>query len=342
MTWHAVDAVDDAVSATRRFLFPFAVVRWTKLALLVLLMGGGVGTNLSVPQLPDAEFYALPDAAPHMVASVDTGLLVAIGVAGLVVAVLMSVVSLSLRLVFYDALRTNEVRLWTPFKRRLRQAAGLFAFSVLVGVVIGGPFAVTAVASERTAFSVDALSTAALVVGLLGGVLLVAVGVLVLRLTYEFVVPVMVLRDASVVAAWKRFWTTLRASWTQFAVYVVVHFFLALGVSIAEGVVFLLVGGTVVVLAGVALLVAAGVLGGLPALVGTTTGLVALGVVAAVALVTLFVVLLPVRVLTRTYLVSYEVATLGGVDADLALLDPAIDPTGRGTDGGENAPMPPE
>jgi len=32
MSWHAVDAVDDAVEATRRFLFPFSLVRWTKLA----------------------------------------------------------------------------------------------------------------------------------------------------------------------------------------------------------------------------------------------------------------------------------------------------------------------
>ena len=45
MSWNAVDAVDDAVEATRRFLFPVRLVRWAKLSVLVLLMGGSAGTN---------------------------------------------------------------------------------------------------------------------------------------------------------------------------------------------------------------------------------------------------------------------------------------------------------
>ena len=54
MGWHSVDAVDDAVEVTRRFLFPFGLVRWAKLALLVLLMGGGANAGVSVPTAPDA------------------------------------------------------------------------------------------------------------------------------------------------------------------------------------------------------------------------------------------------------------------------------------------------
>lgn len=327
MTWHAVDAVDDAVEATRRFLFPFSVVRWAKLALLVLFMGGGVSTNVSVPPVPNAEFSTFRGVEAADLAALDARTLVAIGIVVALLAALFSIASLSLRFVFYDALRTNEVRLWAPFKRRLRQAAGLFGFTLLVGLALGGPFALVALASERTSFAIDALSTGALVVGAVGAVALVVVALAVLRLTMEFVVPVMSLRDDGVVAAWKRFWTTLRESWTEFVVYLLVHFFLALGISIAESVAFLFVGGTIAVLAGVVLLVVAGVLGGLPALVGTTAGLVALGVVVAIGLMTLFVVLLPVRVVTTTYLISYEVSTLGGVDADLALLDSAIDPT---------------
>jgi len=59
-------------------------------------------------------------------------LIVAVAVAVVVAAVTFSVVSLSLRLVFYDALRTNEIRLWKPFLGRLRrQAIGLFVASVV-------------------------------------------------------------------------------------------------------------------------------------------------------------------------------------------------------------------
>ncbi|MEZ3165698.1 hypothetical protein ABNG03_19175 [Halorubrum sp. RMP-47] len=46
MDWHAVDALDRAVDATRRFLFPFEAVRWAKLAFLALAMaGGGIGAS---------------------------------------------------------------------------------------------------------------------------------------------------------------------------------------------------------------------------------------------------------------------------------------------------------
>ena len=329
MTWHAVRAVDDAVTATRRFLFPFGVVRWTKLALLVVVMGAGVTTTVSVPPVPSVETETADVGDLAAIAAevgVGTSTLIGAVVALVGVSLLFTVVSLTLRLVFYDALRTNEVRIRGPFKRRVRQALGLFGFSILLGVLLGGPFALVALASERGVVSVDALSTAVLAGAAAGAVLLVVVGLLVARLTYEFVVPVMVVRDEGVLAGWRRFWGTLRASWTDFLVYLVVHFFLALGLSIAESVVLLFVGGIAVVLAALVLLVAAGALGGVAALTGTTAGVVAIVAVVAVALAALAVVLLPVRLLTRTYLIAYEVSTLGGVDPELALLAPAIDP----------------
>ncbi|WP_418282025.1 DUF7544 domain-containing protein [Halorubrum sp. DTA98] len=329
MTWHAVDAVDDAVDATRRFLFPFGLVRWTKLALLVLCMGVGVSTNVSVPPVPGVEATTLGwSDLVALAAEVGIGSdsLTAIGVAITVASILLAILSLGLRLVFYDALRTNEVRLWRPFTRRFRQAVGLFVFSVLLGLLLGGPFALAALASERGLVAFDALSTGVLVAAVVAGVCLVVVGLLVARLTFEFVVPVMVLRDAGPVAAWQRFLTPLRESWTEFVVYLVIHFFVALAVSIAEGVVLLFVGGIGLVLAALALLVVAGVLGGLAALTGTTTGLVAVAVVALLAFVAIVAVLLPVRLLTRTYLIAYEVSTLGGIDPDLALLAAEIDP----------------
>lgn len=330
MTWHAVDAVDDAVGATRRFLFPFSVVRWTKLILLVLCMGAGVSTSVSVPPVPTVETETAGIADFTALATevgVGTDVLIGLTVAMTVVTVLVAVVSLTLRLVFYDALRTNDVRLRGPFKRRLRQAVGLFGFSLLVGLLLGGPFALAALASERGAVSFDALSTGALIGAAGVAVALVVVGLLIARLTYEFVVPVMVLRNDGVFAAWRRFWGTLRASWTDFLVYLLVHFFLALGISIAESVVVLFVGGIAVVLAALVLLVAAGAFGGMTALTGTTTGLAVILAVVILTLLALLVVLLPIRLLTRTYLIAYEVSTLGGIDANLALLASEIDPS---------------
>ncbi|WP_435065580.1 DUF7544 domain-containing protein [Halobaculum sp. EA56] len=43
MSWHGVDAVDDAIDATRGFLFPATVGRWARTAVVTLFAGGGGG-----------------------------------------------------------------------------------------------------------------------------------------------------------------------------------------------------------------------------------------------------------------------------------------------------------
>ena len=121
MSWHAVDAVDDAVEATRRFLFPFSLVRWAKLAFLVLLMGGSANAGVSIPAAPDARIAGFAgvsevwesdtgamtpsEAVDAVVSDLVPGmpadrLIVAVAIATVVAAVAFSVVSLSLRLVF--------------------------------------------------------------------------------------------------------------------------------------------------------------------------------------------------------------------------------------------------
>ena len=335
MSWHAVDAVDDAVEATRRFLFPFSLVRWTILALLVLLMGTA-GTNVSLPFVPDVEFTPFPEGVlpTEVVSGLDTGILVIIGVVFAALGALVSVAGLSLRLVFYDALRTNEVRVWGPFVERFRQAFGLFVFSFVVGVMLVLPLLIAVAASTTIGWGpADAigdvfvgLSGLGIGVALVFGGLLTVLMLLVIRFTYEFVVPVMVHRNEGVLAAWSRFEVTLRESWTEFLLYLIVHFFLGVGVSVAESVVFLFAGGSIVVLGAVVLLIVSGLLGGLSALIGTTVGITAVALVVLLGIIALLLVFLPVRLVTRTYLIAYEVSTLGRVDPDLAMLDPSVDP----------------
>ena len=352
MSWHAVDAVDDAIEATRRFLFPFSLVRWMKLALLVLFMGGGVSANASGPGTLSSggsvlEEVALATEGPidgsvpiDSLAPVDgsvpiDGVLpVVMGIGILLTIVVISVISLSLRLVFYDALHTNEVRLWRPFISRLRQAVGLFAVSAVLSVAVAAPI-VTAVLITvlstnpigwqpidllaTTLMSLSTGPTVALgVVGALFGLL----SVLALRLTYEFVVPTMIVEDSGAIAGWQRLWRSLRGNWIDVAIYFFVHLIIGIGIAIVEGLAVVLAGATVVVVAGIVLLVASVPLGGFGAVLGTTVGIAVLSVVLLVSLLALLVLVLPVRILTRSYMISYEVSTLGGIDRSLALLHP--------------------
>ncbi|WP_128906457.1 DUF7544 domain-containing protein [Halorubrum amylolyticum] len=362
MGWHSVEAVDDAVEVTRRFLFPVSLVRWAKLALLVLLMGGGANTGVSVPVAPDARIGGVSGFSGARGAGTETEpgvpvldavvsdllagtpgdrLIVAVAVVAVVAVVgvvVLSVASLSLRLVFYDALRTNEVRLWRPFLGRLRQAAGLFAASAALWSLAAGPIALAvlvAVAAETPigwepgdsfAAAVGSLSIGpAVAAGLLGGAV-VLFATLALRLTYEFVIPAMVVGGTGVIAGWRRVWRAVSGAWMEIVVYLAVHFFVGVGAAIVEGVALVIAGSAVAGVAGVALLLAAVPLGGLGALVGTTAGIAVVAVVAVVAAVTLVALTLPVSVVTRSYLIAYEVATIGGIESDLRLLHPDIDP----------------
>lgn len=370
MSWHAVDALDDAVDATRRFLFPFSLVRWAKLALLVLLMGGGGGASANATVSlasdagvtppegvePDPAFGVgpgsvgsdggtiPPDAVTGAVAEAVDPIVLAVAAGAVVLLIVaVSVASLSLRLVFYDALRTNRVRLWRPFLGRLRQSLGLFLFTaalstaaatpvalgILIAVAAGDPIGWGPV--DSLAGTLGSLSVGPLVaLGLLGAAL-VAVAALALRFTYEFVVPTMIVRETGVLGGWRRVWTVLRAERAEALVYLVAHAVIALGLSVVEGVAFAFALALVAAVGGLALLLVAAALGGLGALLGTAAGAAAVALVALAGVAVLLALVLPVQVITRSYRIAYEVSTLGGLDRDLALLHPDLDAGGRGS-----------
>jgi hypothetical protein len=355
MSWHAVDAVDDAVDATRRFLFPFSLVRWAKLGLLALFMGGGgASANASLPAASDSA-GSPPSAVwsraaraevdgvgagfgvPDRIAAAATPEILAAGAAGLVLLfVATSVASLSLRLVFYDALRNDEVRIVAPFLARLRQSVGLFVCTATLSVVAAAPVAlalgVSVVSDAPTGVSaVDSAvgAVTSLPTGALAALGLVATGTaaaaaLALRFTYEFVVPAMVVTDSGVIAGWRRFLPALRVEWADFLVYLVVHFVVSVALSVVTGVAALLGFALVATVGGLVLLLVAALLGGLGVLVGTTAGTAAIALVAVAGVLALVALVLPVQVLTLSYRFIYEVSTLGSVDPELALLHPGL------------------
>lgn len=344
MSWRTVTAVDDAVGATRRFLFPFRPLRWGILAVLVFAMAGGVSAGVWT-------FVAADVLLAGFVESIETGgagataaimrlasgvaadrLSLAVAVVAGGTAVALSVASLTLRLLFYDALETNEVRLLRPFFRRFRQAVGLFIAVVILRTVAVGAVALATVIGlvsatpvrwapiESVGGATGALPVESVVAAWMLASLAVLGVSLALRLTYEFVVPMMIADDLGVLVGWKRVVYAVVSEWRETMAYLVVHFFVGLGTALFEAVVVGTLGLSVAAIGGVALLLAAGLLGGLGALVGTTIGLVVVGLVTLTAVTTLLMVAIPIAVLTRTYVITYEVAALGGIDPSVQLL----------------------
>lgn len=308
MSWYAIENIEDALTATRQFLFPFDLRKWLKLAIIVFFIGGigggGGGTNFSVPS-GDTPGDFPPIQEPANV----VGLILIVAAILLLLGLLFAILSSVFQFVFVDAVRSEEVHIRAPVSRWFGKGVRLFVFSFLLFLLILAPiFGVVAV--FIFAF------TPLLLLFLLPFLFIVAIILaLTLGLTTDFVVPIMMREDLNVLAGWRRFWPILREQWKQYGVYVVIRWLLGLAagilVAIALAVVFVPVLG-VGALLGYGLFAGAG---------GLTTAVTAFLVVLAIPIgLFLFVYALFVQVPVVTFFRYYSLLVLGDSAADLDLI----------------------
>ena len=348
MSWYAVESVDDAIDTTRSFLFPIEPATWLRLALITIFVGVGGGGISSVINLTNGLGETPSESTQQEPASVPTDTAAEVlpteptlvaAIAGVVVlVVLISLgwrwVSETLRLVFYDGLRTGTVRLLDPASRRIGQAFRLFVFTLAIDIAVAIPFVLTGILIFSTVSD-----TVGEPVGFAGILLLAGVaafsfvtGQIVKRVTTEFVAPVMVLTDAGVLDGWRRFWPVLRSNMAQFGVYVLIHFLLLVAISIGKSIIVVFSFGIVGIIGGiVGLVVCTVAFGGLGAAVGSTAGVFTLGVIVLLVLLIVFVLQLPINIVVLTYVFSYELSVLGAADQELRLLPTPTDDTGSAT-----------
>ncbi|QLG63032.1 DUF7544 domain-containing protein [Halorarum salinum] len=357
MSWYAVDAIDDALNATRAFLFPFSLGRWARLALVTLFLGGGGAGVQNVFQYADSLGQFAGPGAPGPVGGpsalaplaggattpdpvllaqagggVPNALPFALGLVGLVViavfvllALLFTVLGPVFEFVFVDVIATDDVRVRSAFRRNFWKGMRLLAFSIGLGIL----FAVPIVLAGAVLFGVGATGftgmefadfgvggAVALLVLLLGWMLLFS---LVYGFTRQFVVPVMFVDDVGVLSGWSTVWGLLRAEVGQSVLYVALHFLVGIGVALVRALlalVALVPVGIVAVAVGFGFGAVAG--GAVSPDIGVGVGVIAGG---AVGLLLYFLlVFLPLNVLTRTYLRTYELAALAGFDGSYDVL----------------------
>lgn len=329
MSWYAIDALDDARTATEGLLLPLSVARWLRLAVIAFFVGGvgsvslngdpGVTVDRPVGQLPTDLPAALPSVSPRTLLLAAVAAAVVAVVLGLAYALLGAV----MEFVLVESLRTRDVRIREPFRRYLGDGGRLFVFRMLVWVaaalVVLAPLAVVLLVG--VAVTPFALLLAIPVFGLVvvGGLLVLAV----LRLTTDFVVPTMLAERRTLLEAWRRFYGVLDGRWTEFGLYVVVRVALGMAAAVVVGLVTLLVGLVVAVpfaLVGGGIYLALGAAGDVGAL-----GWAILGALGAVYLLALLCVSLLAQVPVVTFLRYYALATLGRADSTLDLVGVPID-----------------
>ncbi len=353
MTLYALEALDDALDATRAFLRPRDRTDWLKLAIVVFFLGG-VGGNVNPVQYTTGDGGA--GGPPPGEFPIEFGprvwLLVAAVVAAiLLVALLFALVGAIMEFVFVEALREETVAIRRFWGRRWRQGLRLFGFRIAIGLLVLGGVAVLLFPVVAPLLDIGPFQgvgggfSVALLLLLVPVFLLFALVVgLVNAFTTAFVVPIMILEDRGVLSAWRRLWPTITGQWQQYLAYAVAAFLLSLVGGLLVGIAVLL--GAVVLLAPFGLLAAIGV--ALYVLVGELAGIVVVAVVALVYLLAVLALAALAQVPVQTYLRYYALLVLGDVDSDLDLIperraairegDGDVDGGTGGSDGGDGTP----
>lgn len=353
MPWHAIESLDDALTATREFLLPFSLRRWLTLAIVAFFVSGatafepspsftlGDGANGAGPTAPGP----VPPYGPGG-GFFDGGLspsqllfLVVVAAGALLLGILLAYVSTVMEFVFVDIVRERDVRIRGRFGQYTEAGASLFLFRIAIGALVLGTALTVVVLTILTGglFLI-------LLVLLSPVLLLVAVGLwLLLSFTADFVVPVMIADGTGVLDGWRAFWPELRADWRQYGVYALARLVLGAIAGVVAGIGFVTVGVVLAIPFGIVGLVGLLVLG---QVLGLQVIAVAFGaVVAALFVLSVLVVgTTLVQVPIQTYFRYYSLLVLGAITPSYDLVaeirdavsdaDGGAAPPDRSPDGG--------
>ncbi|WP_284033339.1 DUF7544 domain-containing protein [Halobaculum lipolyticum] len=323
MSLHAIEDLDDAYRATRALLLPIDRSLWVRLAVVVLFVGGPSlgfnGAQSSVPVDsggPGEPFPATPPVGAEVWAVVAT-----VVAAAVLIGLALLFVGSVMEFVLIEAVRNEDARIGTYWRRRWRQGLRLFGFRLVIGVLTLGSAAVIAglvllpVVVGGGTDPAAGLSVVALLLLVPVVVALAVVSGLVSGFTTTFVVPVMVREERTVLGAWGRLWPTITAHPWQYLAFVVVSVLVNLVLGILLGI--------AVAFAAILLLIPFGLIGGIGVLLFSAVESLGIAVIVVTALLFALALLVAsalLQVPVVVYLRYYALLVLGDVEASLDLI----------------------
>jgi hypothetical protein len=281
--WHALEVLDKALEDTKELLLPFRFFDWLKMAVIVFMAGYGTGVfnilrlPMSLPSSSEdtgnlggadsmtgglisehAPSVSFEDIAAEEVGSqLLSGSSLYILVGGVAFVALLwlvwSVLSAIMAFVFLDVCRSRTIAIKEFFMQERRLGVRYFLFKL---GVMGGGLAI-AVGVLAAALVLD-MGVAAAVPLLLPLFFILLVGTtFILFMTDEFVIVRMIRHRTGVLAAWKDVLARFRSAWRQFLVYFLVRLGVAFALMVLSGMI-----GVAVVIGLLLILVVGGIIAG--------------------------------------------------------------------------------
>lgn len=304
MSWYALTKIEDAVNETKDFLTPFDLGIWTRMAVLTLLIGGGM-SNINPPtgttdsgtsgtgfSGADVAFSGsdmtasmhqglMPQNMLTGAFSTATGLSIAAVVLAAAVIIGLMVLSTVARFMYFQAAMEKDVKLRRMFRENFTNGLQLIGFSILVLLVAMAPLA-PYIAGLTFA---SAAGVAVLVLAVLYWVALAVV----MTFINDFGLPLMISENINILQASKRALGAVRREKAQAAIYFLTK--IAIGITVG------IIGFVAMLVVLLALLIPFGILGVIAYLITPAAG----AAVAIIGLLVLVVVMLYVRVPLETY-----------------------------------------
>ncbi|WP_135612510.1 hypothetical protein [Methanococcoides sp. AM1] len=264
MDWYVAEAVDKALSRTKKCLFePFDFWKWMKLAIIVMLIGGsgsnfnGSGNSYSSNDYDFQDsgpfegfadsFGELADQIPT--SAPDLGLIIAIILFIFALILFFSYVSSVMEFVFVDSLVSNEVKFWEYSRKYLRKGLGLFAFRLLVGILLLAiivamalPFVLPLIVSSgQNLEETIMIAIVSAIFLLIGIILIVAIIGGIISSFINLSIPVAIYTETGIFRAFANVLGQFRKDWKQIIGYWFGRMILGIAVAIIIGILLLLV-----------------------------------------------------------------------------------------------------
>lgn len=336
MSYHAIEALGDALDATRDLLWPFELSRWWRVALVALFVGGGASVNMpSMPGSPRGAPNATPGGpgggglpAPAGDELLVIGLVVlAVVLFGLVLIVIGAV----MEFLAYEMLHRDPFNIRQLFRRNLTNGFRLLLFRIglavatifFVGLLVG--LALLPVVVDVPILTVLGLLV---VVPIVASIVLMAA--MINGFTTSFVVPTMLAEDRTVLSAWRRVWKLMRTDPWEVAIFLVVGLGIAVGKGVVVGIATMVGGLILLVPTAFLAAIAFGLYQVIPLLgiaVGVLTGLLFLA--AGIGLIGF------IKAPLVTYVRYFNVFVLGDLDDSLDLIPEQRSAVRTADNGGE-------
>lgn len=242
----AIDDLGDAIDVTRNRLTPFRKGTWLRLTIIVFFVSS---LGLGGPMVPSGDVSMGTDDPtfesdqPQGFEDIPTDELptdelifwgLVIGAILFVVWLVYELIAAGMEFAFLESLRSSDVHVRRYFSANFGKGLWLFLFRmglrVLFGAIIGVPALFVFFSTEVT---LEGLSIGLFLLFLLYALGLGLIYAIASRFTTEFVAPVMLLEDSGVLRAWGQFWTTMKANWTEYGLYLLLVWILQFIVRIA-------------------------------------------------------------------------------------------------------------